>query len=75
MQNGCAIDINPLYNPYVSNNYISPLSGSSYSDRTVNNPYKISENDELYKIFKRHGWSWGGKWNEKKDYQHFEKRV
>lgn len=72
---GCAIDINPLYNPYVSGNIVSPVSGAIYANRNQNLSYQISENDELYKIFISHGWSWGGSWNGKKDYQHFEKRL
>lgn len=28
---------------------------------------------EVVKIFKAHGWSWGGDWKSLKDYPHFEK--
>lgn len=70
---GAAIDINPLYNPYVVNNYISPVSGMLYANRSINNEHQIDKNDALYKIFIKHGWSWGGNWSNKKDYQHFEK--
>lgn len=35
----------------------------------------IDKNDPLYKIFMKHGWSWGGNWSNKKDYQHFEKNI
>lgn len=72
---GYSIDINPLYNPYVSKDVISPKSGYIYTDRTAVFPYKISQDDALYKIFMSHGWSWGGDWSGKKDYQHFEKRT
>lgn len=75
MQSGTAIDINPLYNPYVSKNTVTPVSSKIYADRTTENSYKIDTNDELYKIFTKHGWSWGGNWKDKKDYQHFEKDI
>lgn len=72
---GTAIDINPLYNPYVTNNGISPVSGTLYADRNIDCKYQINQNDALYKIFINHGWSWGGNWSKSKDYQHFEKKI
>ena len=75
---GLAVDINPLYNPYVSyeedgTQNISPASASAYADRSVHFPYKIDENDLCYKLFIQHGFTWGGHWNNVKDYQHFQK--
>lgn len=70
---GRAIDVNPLYNPYVSKEKISPVSATLYADRSINQEYQVNENDSLYKIFVKYGWSWGGNWTSKKDYQHFEK--
>lgn len=79
---GCAIDINPLYNPYIvfpkSSNeetYISPAGSEIYADRTQDFPYKIDKNDLCYQLFKAHGFTWGGDWNSCKDYQHFQKVV
>ncbi|MDY2699711.1 MAG: M15 family metallopeptidase [Lachnospiraceae bacterium] len=79
---GCAIDINPFYNPYVVFNkdgsgktYISPEGSEIYADRSQNFPYKIDENDLCYKLFKEHGFTWGGDWNSCKDYQHFQKVI
>lgn len=79
---GCAIDVNPFYNPYVVFNkdgsgetYISPEGSEVYADRSLNFPYKIDENDLCYKLFKAHGFTWGGDWNSSKDYQHFQKVV
>lgn len=76
---GCAIDINPFYNPYVVFNkdgsgetYISPKGSEIYADRSVDFPYKIDENDLCYKLFTEHGFTWGGHWNSCKDYQHFQ---
>lgn len=79
---GCAIDVNPFYNPYVVFNkngsgetYISPAGSEAYADRSQNFPYKIDENDLCYKLFKTHGFTWGGNWNSSKDYQHFQKVI
>lgn len=75
---GKAIDINPLYNPYVKKRadgsyYVSPEQGRPYADRSKNFDYKIDHNDLCYKLFKKHGFTWGGDWISLKDYQHFEK--
>ncbi|MCH5260498.1 MAG: M15 family metallopeptidase [Lachnospiraceae bacterium] len=76
---GCAIDINPFYNPYIVYNkngsgetYISPKGSEIYADRSQDFPYKIDENDLCYKLFTEHGFTWGGNWNSTKDYQHFQ---
>ena len=74
---GLAIDINPLYNPQVKyangKKQINPESGKEYADRSASFPYKIDSEDLAYKLFKEHGFTWGGNWNSSKDYQHFEK--
>jgi len=75
---GRAIDINPLYNPYITydadgNEQVSPVCAQDYADRSKSFPYKIDENDLCYKLFIRHGFTWGGNWNSSKDYQHFQK--
>ena len=79
---GLAIDVNPLYNPYVEygkgeggSDYICPTQSVPYAYRDKEFPYKIDENDLCYKLFKQHGFIWGGDWNSCKDYQHFEKRL
>ena len=76
---GCAIDINPFYNPYIVYNkngsgetYISPKGSEIYADRSQDFPYKIDENDLCYRLFTEHGFTWGGNWNSTKDYQHFQ---
>ena len=74
---GRAIDINPLYNPYIrtknGETLISPDNAVPYADRSADFPHKIDKNDLCYKLFVQHGFSWGGAWNSSKDYQHFEK--
>ncbi|MBO5335915.1 MAG: M15 family metallopeptidase [Lachnospiraceae bacterium] len=82
---GLAIDINPLYNPYITyekdetgqitKENVSPVSATAYADREISFPYKIDENDLCYKLFVEHGFTWGGNWNSCKDYQHFQKTV
>lgn len=73
---GLAIDINPLYNPYVrtidGNLSILPVEGAAYVDRSVDSPYLIQEDDICYKIFIKYGFTWGGEWSSNKDYQHFQ---
>ena len=75
---GKAIDINPLYNPYVKTVKgklsIEPANGADYVDRTKDFDYKIDENDLAYQLFTAHGFTWGGAWKSSKDYQHFEKK-
>ena len=75
---GLAIDLNPYYNPYITYNNdgttnVSPEGSRQYEDRTAAFPYKIDENDLAYRLFKDHGFTWGGNWNSVKDYQHFER--
>lgn len=77
---GCAIDINPLYNPYITFNKdgstkVSPLNGADYEDRSKDFPYKIDKEDLCYKLFIKHGFAWGGVWRSSKDYQHFQKPL
>ena len=77
---GLAIDINPFYNPYVRYNedgslHIDPAGSEAYADRSSDFPYKIEENDLCLKLFKEHGFTWGGDWNSMKDYQHFQKTL
>lgn len=75
---GLAVDINPLYNPYITYNRdhsinVAPAAGEEYADRSKSFPYKIDENDLCCRLFKEHGFTWGGDWNSCKDYQHFQK--
>lgn len=74
---GMAIDINPLYNPYIQlrngKQHIEPKEGKPYADRKKTFAHKIDRNDLCYKLFIEHGFKWGGAWRYSKDYQHFEK--
>ena len=79
---GCAIDLNPLANPYAT---ISE-DGSYYTiheesrqylyNRSPEMPHVITHEDPAYQIFvNEHGFVWGGDWGSVVDYQHFEKMV
>lgn len=73
---GLAIDVNPLYNPYVKGNRIEPASARKYAHnrgKRKDIPMKLDSNDLAVRLFKQHGFRWGGDWKNSKDYQHFEK--
>ena len=70
---GLAVDINPFENPYVRPTRIRPAEASEFADRTKDFPHKIDKDDLCYRLFRAHGFSWGGTWRSVKDYQHFEK--
>lgn len=75
---GKAIDLNPQQNPYVS--YSSGKAkwyhknANDYIDRSSGLDHVITHEDTAYKIFQKYGFTWGGDWNNPKDYQHFEKK-
>lgn len=72
---GAAIDINPLFNPYLHDGLVSPPEAAAYVDRTREFPGKIDHDDLCYRLFTERGWSWGGDWQGDKDYQHFSKPI
>lgn len=76
---GLAIDINPLYNPFIrtrdNKTEILPENAAEYADRTKDNIYYINKDDPCYKAFTSRGFTWGGEWKNSKDYQHFEKKI
>lgn len=76
---GMAIDINPLWNPCVHltgrlAGLVEPATASPYVRRDGKNGVPlISRTDLCYRLFRQHGFRWGGDWHSLKDYQHFEK--
>ena len=71
---GLAVDVNPLENPYVDRaGRVSPAGAEPYADRTADFPHKIDRADLCYRLFRAHGFAWGGAWRSVRDYQHFEK--
>ena len=73
---GLAVDINTLYNPYIKvvdgKTIIQPKTAEKYIDRNKKFDYKIEKNDLCYKLFIENGFQWGGDWEDRKDYQHFD---
>lgn len=69
---GMAIDLNPLLNPYVEKETISPKNAYPYLRRDDERG-KISYNSPVIQIFKKYHWEWGGNFPSVKDFQHFEK--
>ena len=72
---GMAIDINPLYTPYVKRRkdgklLVQPANARKYSDRSKRWDYKLEKGDLCYRLFIKHGFKWGGSWTNSKDYQH-----
>jgi hypothetical protein len=72
---GTAIDINPIQNPYITDNEILPPKGEDYLDRQNLRPGMIVPGNDCYMAFKRRGWLWGGEWQTMKDYQHLFKPI
>ena len=68
---GAAIDVNPLYNPYVSGDFVDPAAAAAYVDRADIRPGMIADGDAAVVAFAEAGWIWGGHWAGAKDYQHF----
>ncbi len=78
---GLAVNINPLYNPYIISGYntdeekiCTPAAGVRYLDRTQDFPYKIDPDDLCVRLFKEAGFTWGGEWKYTPDYMHFDCR-
>lgn len=69
---GKALDLNPLENPYVSGDHVSPPGGREYVDRSRNRKGMIHAGDTAVRAFEDIGWEWGGAWTGSVvDYQHF----
>jgi D-alanyl-D-alanine carboxypeptidase len=70
---GRAIDLNPLTNPYVKGEKVLPEAGRDYLDRAKDYKGGIRSGGFVVELFKQRGWTWGGDWKDRQDYQHFEK--
>jgi poly-gamma-glutamate synthesis protein (capsule biosynthesis protein) len=70
---GLAIDINPLWNPYVGGDEVIPAEGAEFVDRSREFVGKIDEGGPVVAAFDSMGWSWGGRFNSITDWQHFSK--
>lgn len=74
---GIAIDINPKINPYVRGDQVLPEEGREYLDRTQEYKGIITKSldNPCYRIFTKYGYEWGGDWDTRVDYQHFQKPI
>jgi hypothetical protein len=69
---GRAVDINPLWNPYVVAGAIHPPAGAAFLDRADVRPGMIVRPGPVTDAFDAIGWEWGGDWTRGvKDYHHF----
>jgi hypothetical protein len=68
---GLAIDLNPVENPYVASDHVSPANGAKYANRNLNAKGMVHSGDVVIRAFQSIGWGWGGTWPGTKDYQHF----
>lgn len=67
---GLAVDLNPLWNPYIRADLRQPAD--SVYDPTQ--PGTVLPDSLVVKLFKSYGWEWGGDcWDDRVDYQHFQK--
>jgi D-alanyl-D-alanine carboxypeptidase-like protein len=68
---GRALDLNPVENPYVVGDHVSPPEGERFADRSRHRRGMIFRGDDAWRAFHNIGWEWGGQWRSEKDYQHF----
>ena len=73
---GVAIDVNPVQNPYMLLNHddstikVFPPAALDYVNRGVK---KAGMVEEIVPVFAKHGFTeWGGNWEQKPDYHHFQ---
>lgn len=75
---GMAVDINPLYNPYIrrwedDSLLILPPAGADYIERDPRRKGTICVGNDCYNAFVKRGWEWGGDWKTISDNHHFQK--
>jgi hypothetical protein len=66
---GRAIDINPVLNPYIKGEIVLPPSATYNYQR----PGTLTPDSIPVRAFEARGWTWGGRWQTRLDYHHFEK--
>ncbi len=72
---GVAVDLNPLENPFLDAKEGWWPSGAAAQAKRDDGPGKISPTAEVFRVFARHGWAWGGFYAGEPDYMHFYKAV
>ena len=69
---GLAVDLNTFENPCAWGGKCYPPKATKYLYNRSRYKHTIDPSDYAYKLFAAHGFFWGGKWSNPKDYQHFE---
>jgi poly-gamma-glutamate synthesis protein (capsule biosynthesis protein) len=72
---GCAVDLNPVQNPWVRGARVDPTAGRAFLDRSANHPAVIRRPGPVTDAFDAIGWEWGGDWSAYCDYHHFQRAV
>jgi len=73
---GLAIDINPMINPFHDKKLgWWPTGSAQYHKRRTGEKGAIDLRGPVFEIFTKHGWVWGGTWQDDLDYMHFEKGI
>jgi hypothetical protein len=67
---GLAIDINPVQNPFVDGEHVTPRRGQRFADRSLRHPGMLRPRGVVVRAFRRIGWGWGGDRTSVKDYMH-----
>ncbi|HKD97418.1 MAG TPA: M15 family metallopeptidase [Micromonosporaceae bacterium] len=70
---GEAIDVNTVENPYLEGGTVMPLRGAAFVQRSPYRPGMAVPGGVLVRAFASVGWTWGGRWADTPDYQHFSK--
>jgi poly-gamma-glutamate synthesis protein (capsule biosynthesis protein) len=70
---GTAIDINPVQNPWVRKGVVLPPAGEGFLDRSADTPGMIVRPGPVTDAFDARGWTWGGDWEDTKDFHHFSR--
>mgnify|MGYP000899867868 CR=1 FL=1 len=68
---GHALDLNPLWNPYVRGERVDPPEGRPFVSREAGRVGTVVPGDAVVAAFGAIGWRWGGTWSRAQDYQHF----
>lgn len=68
---GTAVDINPLWNPWVRGDKVAPESGRRWAERRRRDPGMFHAGEPAVRAFLDVGWGWGGAWRSPVDPQHF----
>lgn len=79
---GNAIVLNPQYNPNVQDGKTEHSNASRYVNRDNTDNWSaeaksayIDKESQVYEIFKKYGWTWGGEDEENPNYGYFEKTT